>query len=315
MNRIIGPTAIEARGVSFAYADRVQALADLSFHAMEGELVAVMGANGSGKTTLLKVLMRLLHPERGEVLLGTADVRHLQSNELYRRVGMVFQNPADQLFAASVEEDVAFGPRNQGLSEAEVAARVEQSLAAVDALALRKRAIHHLSYGQQKRVCLAGVLAMQAGILLLDEPTAGLDPVGESQMIDLLVQLNRRQKVTLIIATHCVDLLPVLADRIYVLARGSVCQEGAPHEVLADPQRVAQAGLRIPLVAQLFHQLQDRKRMPVGAIPLTVSEAAQQIVQWLAAAGARPIDPMPCLRPLGEASRDPATAAREGDRP
>ena len=297
MKRIIGPTAIEARGVSFAYPDGIQALVDLSFHAREGELVAVMGANGSGKTTLLKVLMRLLHPGRGEVLLGADDVRTLRQSGLYRRVGMVFQNPADQLFAASVEEDVAFGPRNQGLSEAEVAQRVEQSLAAVDALTLGKRPIHHLSYGQQKRVCLAGVLAMQAGILLLDEPTAGLDPVGESQMIDLLVQLNRQQKVTLIIATHCVDLLPVLADRIYVLAKGRVWQEGAPHEVLADPQRVAQAGLRVPLIAQLFHQLQDRSSLPVSAIPLTVAEAEQQILQWLAAADAGQI------------------AAREGGRP
>ena len=283
MNRVVGPTAIEARNVAFAYPDGIQALADLSFRALEGELVAVMGANGSGQTTLLKVLMRLLHPEQGEVLSGTDDVRNLRQSELYRRMGMVFQNPADQLFAASVEEDVAFGPRNQGLSEADVAARVEQSLAAVEALALRKRPIHHLSFGQQKRVCLAGVLAMQAGILLLDEPTAGLDPAGEAQMIDLLVQLNRQQKVTLIIATHCVDLLPVLADRIYVLSRGRVWQEGSPHEVLADPQRVAEAGLRIPLVAQLFHQLQDHSSPPVGSIPLTVAEAEQQIRQWLAA--------------------------------
>ena len=307
MNRVIGPTAIEARGVSFAYPDRVQALADLSFRAMEGELLAVMGANGSGKTTLLKVLMRLLAPERGEVLLGGADVRNLRQNELYRRVGMVFQNPADQLFAASVEEDVAFGPRNQGLSEAEVAARVQESLAAVDALALGKRPIHHLSYGQQKRVCLAGALAMQAHILLLDEPTAGMDPAGESQMIDLLVRLNRREKVTLIVATHCVDLLPVLADRIYVLSQGRVWQEGAPHEVLADSHRVAQVGLRIPLVAQLIHQLHDHSGMPVAEIPLTIAEAEQQILQWLTAANVGPVGNLPrCERldkvPRGERS-------------
>jgi cobalt/nickel transport system ATP-binding protein len=317
VKRIIGPTAIEARGVSFAYPDRVQALVDLSFQAMEGEVVAVMGANGSGKTTLLKVLMRLLRPEQGEVLLGGDDIRHLRQSNLYRRVGMVFQNPADQLFAASVEEDVAFGPRNLGLSEAEVACRVAQSLAAVDALALGKRPIHHLSYGQQKRVCLAGVLAMQAGILLLDEPTAGLDPVGESQMIDLLVQLNRRQKVTLVIATHCVDLLPVLADRIYVLSKGHVWQEGAPHEVLADPCRVAQAGLRIPLVAQLFRQLQERNRMPVGAIPLTVAEAEQRILDWLAAVVVGQIANLPASRQDDSLphDHDPAIAVREGDRP
>ena len=294
MNRINGPTAIEAQDVSFAYPDGIKALADLSFRAMEGEFVAVLGANGSGKTTLLKLLMRLLHPLRGAVSLGPVDVRNLQSGELYRRVGLVFQNPADQLFGASVEEDVSFGPRNLGLSEADVALRVEESLAMVHALRLRNRPIHHLSYGEQKRVCLAGVLAMQPSVLLLDEPTAGLDPSSESQMIDLLVQLNRQHKATLIVATHCVDLLPVLADRIYVLTQRRVWQEGSPHQVLADPHRAAQAGLRIPLVAQLFHQLQDRNGMTVDSIPLTVDEAQQQILQWV----------------VGEA----ATAAVEGDR-
>jgi len=282
VNRINGPTAIEAQDVRFAYPDGIVALADLSFRAMEGEFVAVMGANGSGKTTLLKVLMRLLPPQRGEVRLGPVDIRTLRPAELYRRVGMVFQNPADQLFGASVAEDVAFGPRNLGLSEADVALRVEESLAAVAALELRHCPIHHLSYGQQKRICLAGVLAMQPGVLLLDEPSAGLDPLGEAQMIELFMQLNRERKATLIIATHCVDLLPVLADRIYVLTRGRVWQEGSPRQILADPHWTAQAGLRIPLVAQVFYRLQNGNGMAVDTIPLTVAEARQQILQWFA---------------------------------
>ena len=197
MKPITAPLAIEAHDVHFAYPDGIAALAGVSFRAYEGEFLAVMGANGSGKTTLLKVLMRLLQPQLGEVRLATADIRRLPSTELYRRVGMIFQHPADQLFGASVEEDVAFGPRNLGLSKTDVAERVEQSLAAMDILELRRRPIHHLSYGQQKRVCLAGVLAMQPGMLLLDEPTAGLDPLGETQMIELLLRLNRQQKTTL----------------------------------------------------------------------------------------------------------------------
>jgi cobalt/nickel transport system ATP-binding protein len=286
VKRITTPLAIEAQDIHFAYPDGLEALTDVSFRAYEGEFLAVMGANGSGKTTLLKILMRLLQPQQGEVRLGATDIRHLRPTDLYRRVGMIFQNPADQLFGASVEEDVAFGPRNLGLPEAEVAARVEQSLAAMDALELRRRPIHHLSYGQQKRICLAGVLAMQPGLLLLDEPTAGLDPAGETRMIELLLQLNRRQKTTLIVATHCVDLLPVLADRVCVLAGGRVQQEGSPREVLADPRRAAQAGLRIPLIAQLFHQLQDQRAIATDAIPLTVAEARQQICQWLASVDA-----------------------------
>jgi energy-coupling factor transporter ATP-binding protein EcfA2 len=135
---------------------------------------------------------------------------------------------------------------------------------------------------------------MQPSVLLLDEPTAGLDPSAESQMIDLLMQLNRERKTTLIIATHCVDLLPVLADRIYVLAQGRVWQEGSPRQVLADPHRAAQAGLRIPLIAQLFQRLQNDSGMAVDPIPLTVAEAQQQVLQWFA--------------------EDAALVAEEGDR-
>jgi cobalt/nickel transport system ATP-binding protein len=283
VKRISAPVAIEAQDVHFAYPDGITALNGVSFRAHDGEFLALMGANGSGKTTLLKILMRLLQPQRGEVRLAAADIRHLRPADLYRRVGMIFQHPADQLFGASVEEDVAFGPRNLGLSKAEVAARVEQSLTVMEALDLRHRPIHHLSYGQQKRVCLAGVLAMQPDMLLLDEPTAGLDPAGETQMIELLLRLNRQQKTTLILATHCVDLLPVLADRICVLAEGRVQQEGRPRDVLADPDRAARAGLRIPLIAQVFHQLQNEHDVAIDAIPLTVAEARQQICRWLSA--------------------------------
>lgn len=280
MTHHFGPLAIEARHVHFAYPDGTEALVDVCFQARAGELVAMMGANGSGKTTLLKVLMRLLHPQRGEARLESTDLRQLSATELYSRVGMVFQNPADQLFGNSVQEDVAFGPRNLGLPEHEVNARVEQALVAVGAAGLRTRPIHHLSHGQQKRVCVAGVLAMQPAVLLLDEPTAGLDPCGESQMIDLLLELNRRG-TTLVVATHCVDLLPVMADRVYVLAGGRVVREGVPREVFGDPDHVAAAGLRSPLVTQLFHPFQGRGGLTLDRLPLSVAEAQRQIREWL----------------------------------
>jgi cobalt/nickel transport system ATP-binding protein len=286
VNRNDGPLAIAAEGVRFAYPDGIEALAECSFRAREGDVVAVMGANGSGKTTLLKVLMRLLRPQCGTVRVGEVDVARLSAAQLYRRVGMVFQNPADQLFGASVEQDVAFGPRNLGLAESEVRDRVEESLAAVEVLPLRDRPIHHLSFGQQKRVCLAGVLAMQPSILLLDEPTVGLDPVGETHMIDLLVRLNRRRRATLIVSTHGVDLLPILADRVCVLSAGRVWREGTPREVFALPEPLAEVGLRIPLVAQLFHMLQKRGAPAPETVPLTVAEAGEQILRWLDGGGA-----------------------------
>lgn len=273
--------AISAEGVSFSYPGGIEALANLSFRANPGEMVAVLGANGSGKTTLLKVFMRLLAPRQGRVLLGEADIRSLRPVEMYRQVGMVFQNPADQLFATSVEQDVAFGPRNLGLEPEEVRRRVEVALAAVGALNLRSRPVHQLSYGQQKRACLAGVLAMEPKILLLDEPTGGLDPAGEVQMIDLLVRLNRQRGQTIILSTHEVDLLPVLADRIYVFRSGQVWREGKPGEVLADPASAAEAGLRLPLVGQLFHALCG-DGLAAEPLPLTIDEGRRQVLQWIA---------------------------------
>ena len=276
------PWAIEAESVSYAYPHGIEALADLTFRARRGELVAVLGPNGAGKTTLMKVLLRLLRPTKGQVRLGPDDIAGLRPAELYRRVGMVLQNPVDQLFGATVELDVAFGPRNLDLPEAELVERVDEALAAVDALALRDRPIHRLSYGEQKRVCLAGVLAMRPEVLVLDEPIAGLDPASEARMIELLLRLHRDGRTTIIVSTHSVDLLPVLADRIYVLGRGQVRQEGTPHEIFSDAAAVARAGLRLPLVAQLFHELGNRDAMDVQSLPLTIAEARQQILRWMA---------------------------------
>ena len=273
--------AIEAERIGYTYPGGIAALEELTFRARQGEFVAVMGANGSGKTTLMKVLMRLLGPQKGCVRLDGGDAAALRPAELYRRIGMVFQNPADQLFAATVEQDVAFGPRNMEVDEPEVAARVEKALTAADALMLRDRPIHQLSFGEQKRVCLAGVLAMEPAILVLDEPTAGLDPASESHMIELLLRLNRTRGTTLILATHSVDLLPVLADRIYVLCRGRVCREGTPQEIFADRHTAAAAGLRLPLVAQLFDDLASRHGIRSDRMPLTIDEARTQIFQWI----------------------------------
>ena len=282
MNLPSQPWAIEADSISYAYPNGIAALVDLDFHAAPGELVAVMGPNGAGKTTLMKVLLRLLRPHKGQVRLGTTDIAGLRPAELYRRVGMVLQNPSDQLFGATVEQDVAFGPKNLGLPEAELTDRVEKALSSVDALALRERPIHRLSYGEQKRVCLAGVLAMQPEVLVLDEPLAGLDPASEARMINLLLRLNRERKCTIIVSTHSVDLLPVLAHRIYIMCQGQVQQQGSPHEVFADVAAMARAGLRPPLISQLFHELDGRAGLHLDRLPLTVAEARDQILRWMA---------------------------------
>jgi len=273
--------AIEADTVSFAYPDGFLALREVGFHAQRGEFVAMLASNGSGKTTLIRVLTGLLKPRSGEVRVNGRNIRDYSQAELYQQVGLVFQNPNDQLFAATVEEDAAFGPRNLGLGETEVRRRVEEALEAVGALELAPRAIHHLSFGQQKRVAIAGVLAMKPSILILDEPTAGLDPAGEHHLLRLLSRLNREQGITIILATHSVDTLPLFAHRIYLLNRGRVLKSGPSEEVFRDRALLESASLRLPYVSRLLDELKRIDGVPIHGLPLTLGEAREQLLKLI----------------------------------
>jgi cobalt/nickel transport system ATP-binding protein len=273
--------AIEVTGVRFIYEDGTEALAGVDFHVLEGEFVAVLGSNGSGKTTLIGLLVGLLKAKTGQILIGEREIGSLSAEELYQRVGLVFQNPTDQLFAATVEEDVAFGPRNLNLPEEEVQARVTEALAAVAALPLRNRAIHHLSFGEQKRVSLAGVMAMRPSVLILDEPTAGLDPAGEAQMMQLLKKMNREEGMTVILATHSVDMLPLFANRIYVLDHGRVLQEGPSEEIFCHQEMIDRAKLRLPYVSRLMYEMKRHDGVPIDGLPLTIGEARAQLLELI----------------------------------
>jgi len=275
------PIAIEAEAVSFAYAEGTLALDAVRFQARRGEFVALLASNGSGKTTLIKTLVGLLKPCAGTVRIGGRPIGEYQPAELYQQVGLVFQNPNDQLFGATVAEDVAFGPRNLGLPEAEVQGRVAAALAAVLAAELRDRAIHHLSFGEQKRVAIAGVLAMKPAILILDEPTAGLDPAGEHCMMALLGELNRQGGITVILATHSVDTLPLFADRICLLGRGRVLKDAPTAEVFRDRELIASAGLRLPYVSRLMDELKRLDGVPIEGMPLTLGEARKQLLELI----------------------------------
>jgi cobalt/nickel transport system ATP-binding protein len=198
-------------------------------------------------------------------------------------VGLVFQNPSDQLVCATVGEDVAFGPRNLGLPATEVERRVAEGLAAVAAAPLRDRAIHHLSFGEQKRVAIAGVLAMRPAILILDEPTAGLDPAGEHSMMRLLGDLNREQGITVVLATHLVDTLPLFADRIYLLSQGRVLKEGPADHVFCDHELLERASLRLPYVSHLLDELKRFDGVPIHGLPLTLGEARRQLLELIPA--------------------------------
>jgi cobalt/nickel transport system ATP-binding protein len=261
---------------SFAYPDGTAALTDIRLEVRQGEFHALLGANGSGKTTLLKAMDGLIRDYRGSMLLDGQNILKLHPKEIYRKVGLVFQNPDDQLFAHSVSEDVAFGPRNMGFGEDEVSRRVTAALEQVEMTADAARNIHHLSYGQKKRVCIAGLLAMGHEILLLDEPTAGLDPVGELRMLALLQKLNRSNNVTIVMATHSVDLVPLFVEQVHILAKGRLVCSGSAAELFRSPEEMAAVKLRLPYVAELCWQL-GTDGLQLERLPLTIDEAKAKI--------------------------------------
>ncbi len=265
----------------FSYSDGTEALRDIRLDVRRGEFCGILGANGSGKTTLLKVMDGLIRDYAGRVLLDGDEVRTLQPRDIYRKVGLIFQNPDDQLFAHSVSEDVAFGPRNMGFDEDEVKRRIDAALASVEMSGHAAKQIAALSYGQKKRVCIAGLLAMGHEVLLLDEPTAGLDPLGEYRMMELLARLNREEGVTVVMATHNVDLLPLFLHRLHILRGGRIVRSGDPEEIFTSPAAMEEVKLRLPHIAELIHRLKHEDRIPFGRIPLTIGEARQEIVEMV----------------------------------
>jgi cobalt/nickel transport system ATP-binding protein len=273
---------LTAVDVHFSYPGGVEALRGVSLQIERGEMVAVLAASGGGKTTLLKLLAGLIRPHQGEILIGDRRLRDLKDRDLYSRLSLVFQNPTDQLFATTVNDDVAFGPRNLGLAESEIESRVQRSLALVGVSGLRERAIHTLSFGQQKRVAVAGVLAMRPEILVLDEPVSGLDPKAAQQMITLLKQLQHDHGITLVVATHDVDLIAEVADRFCVLNAGKVAMLGTARDVFKDPDELGEVGLCLPRLAQLFHTLRQTDAVPLGPLPFTESDARRELLGLLA---------------------------------
>lgn len=266
---------------AFRYPDGTTALEDIRLEVGRGDFCGLLGANGSGKTTLLKVMDGLVRDYQGKVLLDGCDILKLHPRDIYRTVGLVFQNPDDQLFANSVAEDVAFGPRNMGFDEEEVQRRTKTALEQVELADSGAKNIHHLSYGQKKRVCIAGLLAMGHEILLLDEPTAGLDPMGEHRMLELLTRLNREEGVTIVMATHSVDLVPLFLSRLHILSKGRLVRGGSPEEVFTAPEEMANVRLRLPHIAELIWQLKNEEQLPFRRLPLTVGEARRELVEMM----------------------------------
>jgi cobalt/nickel transport system ATP-binding protein len=244
--------AIEITNLKYRYHDGSEALHGVSFNVAPGECVALLGPNGSGKSTLLLHLNGIL-PEKlsgnGAVKILGEPVGAKNIETIRRQVGLVFQDPDDQLFCPTVAEDVAFGPQQLGLAEAEVAARVEKSLAQAGLAGFGRRATHHLSHGEKRRVCLAGVLACEPAILILDEPTSDLDPRGRREFKALL----RRIPATKLIATHDLELAVELCPRAIVLDRGEMIADGRTVELLNDEALMFAHGLECPHILRHIH--------------------------------------------------------------
>lgn len=263
---------VEVTDLVFVYPDGSRALNSVSFSIKENSRVAMLGPNGAGKSTLLLHLNGLNLPQKGTVKVLGKNVHKKTEKWVRTKVGMVFQDPDDQVFSATVWDDVSFGPQNMGLNDDEISFRSEKALLAVGMLEYRNKPPYNLSYGQKKRVAIAGVLAMEPQIIVLDEPMAFLDPSGKKQVVDILEELHQRG-ITIIIATHDVDLAADWADQILVIKDGQIIAEGEP-ELLTNKKLVQEASLRYPLVSRIFLGLPELEIKPV---PLTVEQAIKMI--------------------------------------
>lgn len=259
--------------LKYKYHDGTRALNSITLDIYKGEMFAILGANGSGKTTLLKHLNGLLKPSAGTVFFEGKSLKKINKKDIFQRIGMIFQDPNDQLFAPSVYEDVAFGPMNMNLSKDEIDKRVISSLEMVGMSDFKQKGVNALSFGQKRRVCIAGTLAMKPQVLVLDEPTCGLDPSGVTSLITLLRTLCTKHGITIIMATNIVDLVPVYIDRLAVLDKGTVLRIGTPEEVFSNTKDISQASLELPEIGKLMQQLRDKDKIPMDNLPLTVGEA------------------------------------------
>ena len=272
--------AVNVVDLFYTYPDGTEALKGVNFKVMEGERVAVIGSNGSGKSTLFYHLNGLFSPTKGTVLINEEEITKTNLDKIRMTVGLVFQDPDDQLFAPTVWEDVAFGPRNMGLSKREVAERVNSALNMLHIADLKDKRPDNLSGGQKRLVSIAGVLAMNPEIIVLDEPTSNLDPCTSTAVMHLLVDLSRRMNIALIIATHDVDAVPQYADRIYVMHEGRFVAEGTPEAVFSNASVIRESHLRLPRIARLMEILHKEDNLPLkNPYPLTIRGARNEIMR------------------------------------
>ena len=274
---------IEVKNVTYEYTDEEKTFAavkNLSLNIERGSFTVILGHNGSGKSTLAKMLNGLNKPTSGDVLADGINTKDEETEiEVKRKVGMVFQNPDNQIIASIVEEDVAFGPENLGIPPKEIEKRVDDALKAVDMWEFRKSTPHHLSGGQKQRIAIAGIIAMQPECLVLDEPTAMLDPKGRAEIISTLHRLNRDKGITVVLITHYMEEAEN-ADRVIVMNDGEIIADDKPKVIFSDVERLKKVGLDVPQTAELLYNLK-KNGFAVDTHALSIKEAAEQIISAL----------------------------------
>ena len=270
---------IETKHLSYSYVEGKKALDDVSITIPKGQITAFLGGNGAGKSTLFLNLNGVLTPNEGEVYLDGERVNYTKADikALRRRVGIVFQDPNDQLFSSSVRKDIAFGAVNLKLSEQEVRRRVEEAVAQTGIEEYLFSPTHALSFGQKKRVVIAGVLVMKPEVIILDEPTAGLDPSGVSEILNLLLHIQKETGITLLIATHEIDLVPLYCHYVYVFDHGKVALSGTTSEVFAQKEQLRAHALRLPRIEHLMEILKEKDGLNVNELAATISQARASI--------------------------------------
>ena len=246
--------ALEFKGVAFSYGDGSFTIKNLNFSVEEGEFVAVLGHNGSGKSTLARLANGLLEADAGEISVFGKPLTNKNLFEIRKNVGVVFQNPDNQTVASYVEDDVAFGAENIGLPREEIGARIEFALGAVGMQDYRHATVARLSGGQKQRVAIAGVLALKPKIMILDESTAMLDPRGRKEIIDVVLRLNREEKITVLLVTHFPE-EALLADRAIVMNRGEIVMSGAPEEIFERQEELLTYTLDLPRIGAIANRL------------------------------------------------------------
>lgn len=270
---------LATKNLSFIYPDGTKALKNVNIEIKRGEKIAIIGPNGAGKSTLFSHFNGLSEPTSGHVEIDGEKVEYKKEKllQVRQKVGIVFQDPNDQLFAPTVKEDIAFGPMNLGLDYDEVEKRIDESLKMVGMEGFENKTPHHLSGGQQKRIAIAGIVAMRPEIMILDEPTAGLDPEGVNKVLNILNKLNK-EGMSIVISSHDIEMVNEFAEKIFVLYNGEIIAQGNKNEIFTNKELLKKAQLKTPVTTEILYKLK-KNGLNVNVEKLTINEVCEEIIK------------------------------------